>query len=432
MLQRTRALGVSTLVASSVLGCSSADDASSDPTASVAATAEATTTSTDSSIADETTTTEGPPTTPVTTRSEPSSTAEALPASFGIVTFNTGLAEGYVPLAGERLPHVAEAIADLDADVVFLQEVWSSEAVAEIRAATSVSFPEAVFPEPIPDTEQGTPACTAEGLADLEACVAANCADASADELVGCILDNCGAEMAGLDEQCLSCLTANVGGTVEEAIASCTAGSATYTYGGSLGLGLLSKVPIVDTDVFVLDSSVNRRAVLHVQVDAGDLGQIHVFGTHLSAILGDVPYPGEGTWEQEQAAQIDDLVAYIDTRVDPVEPFVLLGDFNTGPAGELFSAEVPANYDVLVRAVDTNTYVDTDGARCTFCGDNPLLGDDTAVAIDHVFTRGIDVAHEATRILDEPLAMEVDGTDVTTALSDHYGVLLVLTSSSTG
>jgi endonuclease/exonuclease/phosphatase family metal-dependent hydrolase len=433
MLQGTRALGVATLMVTSVLGCSTADDTSSSATDSVAVTAESTMPSTDSTVAAQTTpATEAPPTTPEPAQPEPSSTAEPSPARFRIATFNTGLAEGYVPLASERLPLVAEAIADLDADVVFLQEVWASEAAAEIREATSTSFPEAVFPEPVPDTEMGTPACTAEGLADLEACIAANCGDASADELVDCVLSNCGAQFGGLDEQCQSCIAANVGKTVEEAVASCTAGSSTFAYGGSVGLGLLSKLPIVDTDVFVLDSSLNRRAVLHALVDAGDLGQIHIFGTHLSAVFSDVPYPGDGTWEQEQAAQIEDLLAYIDTRVEPADPIVLLGDFNTGPAGELFSAEVPANYEVLVQAVDTNTYVETDGARCTFCGDNPLLGDDTAVVIDHVFTRGIDAALEANRILDEPLEIDVDGDDVTTTLSDHYGVLLVLTGPSGG
>ena len=433
MLQRTRAIGVATLLAASVLGCSTDDDVSSGATDSVAVTTETTAPSTESTADSETTTaTNAPPTTLEPAQPAPSSTVEPSPARLRIATFNTGLAEGYVPLASERLPLVAEAIAALDADVVFLQEVWSAEAAAEIRAATSTSFPEAVFPEPVPDTEAGTPACTVDELADLEACIVANCGDASADELVDCVLANCGAQFAGLDEQCQSCIAANVGQTVEEAVANCTAGSSTFAYEGSVGIGLLSKAPIVDTDVFVLDSSLNRRAVLHAIVDAGELGQIHVFGTHLSAVFSDVPYPGDGTWEQEQATQIEDLLAYIGTRVDPADPIVLLGDFNTGPSGGLFSAEVPANYEVLMEAMDANTYVETDGARCTFCGDNPLLGDDSAVVIDHVFTRGIDAAQEGNRILDEPLEIDVDGDDVTTRLSDHYGVLLVLTSPSGG
>ena len=420
MLRTTRPLGMAMLIVASLLGCSTADDASSETTDSGSVTAESTTTETRA------------PTTPEPTQPQPSSTPDPMPAQFRIATFNTGLAEGFVPLAGERLPSVAQAISDLDADVVFLQEVWAPEAVAAIRDATSTSFPEAVFPEPIPDTEQAAPACTPEQLADLEACIAANCADASPDELVECVLSNCGAQFAALDEECQSCVAANVGKTVEEAVASCTAGTSSFAYGGSVGLGLLSKAPILESDVFVLDSSLNRRAVLHAVLDAGELGEIDVFGTHLSAVFSDVPYPGDGTWEQEQAAQIGDLLAYVGTRVGPNDPIVLLGDFNTGPAGELFVAEVPANYELLARAMDTNTYVDTDGARCTFCGDNPLVDDDSAVVIDHVFTRGVDADEEATRILDEPLEVEVEGADVTTALSDHYGVLLALTAPASG
>ncbi len=409
MSRTTRALGAVVLVGASLLGCSEGDGATPEATDPVEVTAASTTPSTETTPA-------------ATTTSVP----EAPP--FGIATYNTGLAEGFVPLTGERLPLVAEALAELDADVVFLQEVWTPEAVAAIRDATSATFPEAVFPEPIPDTDAAEPACTVEQLSDLVACIEANCADASPDELVACVLENCGAQFSALDEECQSCVAANVGQTVEDAVASCTAGSSSFAYGGSVGLGLLSRVPILETDVVVLDSSLNRRAVLHAVLDAGERGRIDVFGTHLSAVFSDVPFPGDGTWEAEQAAQIGQLVEYIDTRVEPTAPIVLLGDFNTGPAGALFTAEVPANYELLVGGVDTNTYIEPDGARCTFCGDNPLIdGGDGGVVIDHVFTRGVGATEEASRILDEPVMIVVDGADRTTALSDHYGVLLELT-----
>ncbi len=199
-----------------------------------------------------------------------------------------------------------------------------------------------------------------------------------------------------------------------------------------MGIGLLSKAVILDTDVLVLESSLNRRAVLHALVDVEGFGSVNVFGTHLSAVFSDIPYPGEGTWEEEQATQIADVLAYIDTRSEPGDPVVLLGDFNTGPEGARYQAEIAANYELLTAGMLTNPYVEADDARCTFCGDNPLVGGDAAVVIDHVFTRDLSASAEAERILDGPLMIDVDGSETTTALSDHYGVLLTLTLDAAG
>lgn len=363
---------------------------------------------------------------------EPAETTEPVgPASeLRIATFNAGLAEGFVPLAIGRQPLVAQAIADLDADIVFLQEIWTPDAVDEVLAATSAAFPSSIFPEPIPDAEVGIPACTLDELADLDACISANCADASPDELVGCVLSNCGAPFAGLGDSCRNCITANVGGTVAEAVESCTTATAAYAYEGSVGIGLLTSLDILDSDILVLESSINRRAVIHAVVDTEGFGPVHVFGTHLSAVFSDIPYPGDGSWEAEQAAQIDALLAYIESRTDIGDPIVVLGDFNTGPAGDRFEADVAANYELLTASMLTSPYVETPGAECTFCADNPLVdsGADggASVAIDHVFIRDLGASTETGRILDEPVTINVDGEDVTTALSDHYGVVVSL------
>jgi len=395
-----------------VIACSSGDD-SSDETGATA-TSEA---APDSSA-----------TAPDTT--ETAATTTSIPTAdsgdFRIATYNTGLAPGFVPLLAERQPLVGEAIADLDADVVFVQEVWTPESVSALREATSSAFPETVFPEPIPDTEPGAPACTVDELADLLGCIEQNCADASPDELVECVLSSCGAQFGELCEECQTCIGANVGNTVEEAVANCTTASSAFAYEGSVGIGLLSNAVIQDSDVLVLDSSLNRRAVLHAVVDTEAFGPVHVFGTHLSAVFSDIPYPDEGTWEQEQATQIADLLAYIDSRAEPGDPVVLLGDFNTGPAGERYQAEVAANYDLLTAAMFANPYTDDPEAECTFCGDNPLVGGDAAVVIDHVLTRGVEGPAAAERILDGSITVSVDGADTPTALSDHYGVMLTL------
>jgi endonuclease/exonuclease/phosphatase family metal-dependent hydrolase len=171
--------------------------------------------------------------------------------------------------------------------------------------------------------------------------------------------------------------------------------------------------------------SLNRRAVLHALVDAGALGEVHVFATHLSAVFADIPYPGEGTWAEEQAAQIRRLLDLVDERVGEGEPVVILGDLNTGPATTTLAGEVPEDFQLLIDAGFAAPYLDEDEPACTFCADNPLVGgadDDASVAIDHILVRDLSGEAQAERILDGEVT--VDGPDgpTPTRLSDHYGV----------
>ena len=52
----------------------------------------------------------------------------------GFVTYNTGLAVGFVDYADDRLPFIGESLATLDGDVVCLQEVWLQEHIDSIIA----------------------------------------------------------------------------------------------------------------------------------------------------------------------------------------------------------------------------------------------------------------------------------------------------------
>ena len=346
-------------------------------------------------------------------------------ASLELVTFNAGLARGFVDLAEVRVDPVAEAIAGLEADVVALQEVWEPEDVDRIRsAAEAAGFTEALFLDPAPETS-GEPACHDDELAGTEACVRASCAGVPDDQLADCVLSSCGAEFGGLCETCQTCLGANVGQPLDTVLQTCQSGAATYAYEGSFGIGLLSRLPVLESDHLVLDSSLNRRAVLHAVVDAGDLGEVHVFATHLSAVFADIPYPGEGTWADEQATQIRRLLELVDERVGEGEPVVILGDLNTGPATTTLAGEVPENFQLLLDAGFEAPYLDGDEPPCTFCADNPLVGgadDDASVAIDHILVRDLPGDAQAERILDAEVTVEGAEGPTATRLSDHYGV----------
>jgi endonuclease/exonuclease/phosphatase family metal-dependent hydrolase len=169
--------------------------------------------------------------------------------------------------------------------------------------------------------------------------------------------------------------------------------------------------------------------VIHAVVEAGDLGPVHVFATHLSPVFSDIPYPGDGTWEAEQRAQIERLLALIEEKVPAGEPVVVLGDLNTGPELAGIAGEVPENFSLLPASGLVVPYVEAvPDPGCTFCAENPLVGgadDDESVLIDHVLVRGLRPT-SVDRIFDEPVP--VAGTD--SRLSDHYAVMVTFAAES--
>lgn len=346
------------------------------------------------------------------------------------VTYNAGLAEGFVDLASERTPLVADALGVLEADVLAVQEIWLPEQVEAVADATAESLPNQVFLDPLPEEDPGLPSCTREELDPLQGCIETNCADVEGSDLVDCVLDSCGAEFGALPPPCQSCLGSNVGFPIDQVIENCTSSGGRYAYGASFGIGLLTNEEIVEQDTLVLESELNRRGIIYTLLDTDELGELHVFVTHLSAVFDDIPYPGEGTWEEEQAAQIDALGAFVDEKADDDRPVLLMGDFNTGPGGVDYIAEIPENYDALVATgAFENPYVAQPDARCTFCVANPLIEGEGegGVVIDHVLVADFDGTVDVERLFDETIEVETEGETVTTARSDHYGVLATLT-----
>ena len=353
-------------------------------------------------------------------------------SAFSVVTWNAGLADGFVDFVAERTASAAEAVADLDADVVFVQEVWQPEAVEAMTGSAGERFPHTAFLDPLPEDEGEAAtvevACGGDEAVPLEECARANCTGVPADQLADCVLGSCAVEFGATCPTCQACLAANVGSTIDDAVAACTQGGASYSYEGSFGIGFMSSEAFVEEDSLVLDSNLTRRAVLYVQIDDPALGPVHLFGTHLSPVFSSVPYPGEGTWEEEQAAQIAAMRDWIESKAGDEGPIVLLGDFNTGPEGAQYVAEAPENYDALVADGWRNAYADRDDGECTFCEDNALVGGDgeDGLLIDHILVLRFDGTVEIERILDDEIEIDTADGTVTTARSDHYGLAAVL------
>jgi endonuclease/exonuclease/phosphatase family metal-dependent hydrolase len=352
---------------------------------------------------------------------------EGGPAKLRFSTFNAGLAYGFVPYAEERSPLVPPALAELPVDVLCLQEVWLPADVEAARAATASVLPEAMFFDDAQAYSE-TAACAADDVAPLIACAEANCGQVPEAE---CVLTECSAEFNAQTPECTTCLGANVGGSIDVIAAACGEGSALYAYDGAFGVGLLTNQTVTSRDELVFESTLNRRGVLHAEL-ATESGPLHVYCTHLTANLS-INYPGPAdSWEAEQAAQIDALLAYVE-QTSGGEPAVVLGDLNAGPEREGITAELPDNFARLAQGGWVAPYLEGN-PDCTYCSDNPLVGNPgdpkVGVVIDHVLVRSSEEGtFEAARALDADVTIETADGAVTTKLSDHYGVSVTWTRS---
>lgn len=341
------------------------------------------------------------------------------------VTFNAGHAVGFVRGASTRAPVVGAALAELEADVVCLQEVWRPEDVATYEAAVDARFPHRFFPAAQPDPGEGA-ACTEAQLSSLLGCFRDNCSEVCIDDQASCLLSSCALPFAGLPASCGGCVQANVGRTADEVEQTCTTEATRYAYGGSFGTGILSAWPLASVEETVFDSTTNRRGALHAVVEAPG-GDVDVYCTHLSADLSPIPYTGAaGSWGEENAAQIDALLAWVDASVGSGR-HLLMGDFNAGPELPGIAEELPDSYDLLAASSLRSPYA-AQRQPCTYCPDNPLIGGEgEGRIIDHVFVGGTEAELVAERVLDEPVDVpHCEETLEDAALSDHYGVRVIV------
>lgn len=358
----------------------------------------------------------------------------AVSAQFDAVTYNGGLAIGFVEAAVQRAPETIAQVVALDADVICVQEFWQPNHVTDLKAAAT-TYPNTVFLDPDPGTK-GPPACTESddaSLDTLQTCLSDNgCDQVCGDQLVDCVLDNCFAEFGQVPTDCRGCLQASIGQELDVILSTCKSESVEFAFGGSFGIGTLSKHPITTQDSKVFDSSTNRRAVIYTEVNHPELGPVHAFCTHLTAVFDEsvIPYPkATGSWAEEQQAQITEMLSYIAEKSGGGQ-VVLMGDMNTGPAGDGYIAEVAANYDMFTGDGFLNPYIAAAGHTCTYCGDNPIVSDGAddkeSVVIDHVLTKGF-VAGGSSRVIDGTLTVTSCEEELATAYSDHYGVRVSVT-----
>lgn len=349
------------------------------------------------------------------------------PVELRMATFNTGLAPGLVEYVDERAPLIAQELATQNVDILCLQGLMSPAYSDMVEQATQANFSQLVKRPPEPDRGSGEPACTSEEVAPLQSCTNSNCA--SSNNLVECVVSTCNAEMQTLTPTCFQCLANSIAaGSVEDIIQTCvTASGSPYMSDGAFGTLLLTKGTLIEQSSRLFPSTLNRRAVLYAQAEFPDVGELHVFCTHLTSYLPDIPYTGTfDSWEAEQAAQIDQLLSYIDEKAGSDGRVILLGSINAGPAAAGGIVEVvPENFAKLTTAGYRTPYLELIEPPCTFCEDNALAvfgsGGGSSIT-DHVLFKNIEAGATADRIFTEPVSYDAGGMTVSTPYSDHYGV----------
>lgn len=328
-----------------------------------------------------------------------------------LVTFNAGLAVGVLPYATERVPHVGRALAELDADLLFLQEVWLESQWDAVVAKTRARFHHVFRPPAAARITHG--ACSPEEVAPLVACARKHCDGLTGDELGQCVVRHCAQTAFAMSPDCINCVVSHPVGSIDEILAPCTGESGAkrapdvpapasaygpaglVAYGGSLGIGFVSRLPLESPDLIVYpESTLNARGAVYAHV-----GGVHVFGTHLS--------PGI---VHEQERQITRLFEWIDEKAGSDAPTIVLGDLNTGPNAS------PSLYRRFLDAGFVNPYPKGRDAPGTFGHGR------SGWILDHILFRNIEGRANAERILDEPLDLEIGGRRVRTTYSDHCGV----------
>jgi endonuclease/exonuclease/phosphatase family metal-dependent hydrolase len=364
---------------------------------------------------------------------------------FRVATYNAGLAVGVLKYAQERVSPLVRALADQKVDLLCVQEFWLEEHWDSLAAEVRDSLPNTFRLPP----ERVTASCEAREVEPVVACATASCSGRPLHELAYCMLRSCGRALEGLSPDCFQCLAANPQKSPAELARACMpAGSPEAgarraggpkraggpedfrVYSGSFGTGILTNAEIVERDSLVLPSVLDRRAVLYTKL-ATPVGKLHAFCTHLTANLGSVPHPGRGSFQRDQEAQVDALLAFVERKAGS-EAAVVLGDLNTGPAvAPHISAALPGHYDRLLRRGFLNPYASQEDVKCTYCFDNPLEGGrgTRGVLIDHVLLRGFEGRVAGDQMMRPMITVEHEGRPIQSGYSDHYGVIVTLSSS---
>jgi endonuclease/exonuclease/phosphatase family metal-dependent hydrolase len=392
------------------------------------------------------------------------------PDEVAIETYNLALAGAFIAYEQERRELLPDAIANSDADILCLQEVWEHADKEMIRDAAAANFRNVFIVEddlltalddpedqngdvPPPPTTVPCPEGDAQTAMDAAIdCAALNCNTLSPGDENGqttsidCAIDECIDVVAPLlaVPRCYACLSTQLPtSTFAEIRESCpTVVEQDLAFEGQNGIMILSRYPLKDTVNWVVPGTWNRRVIMSATVELPDGKELDVYCNHLTPVFDDLafPYtgqygdgnlvtPGAAGWEAELLLQTQKLIDYVEVTSGET-PAVILGDLNAGrdyPAQDIFQ-DGEAALDLLETAF-TPAYTADYVPQCTFCITNPVSepgADDVSNWIDHIHLYNL----LATSVVATERTFDEDVLpvgDMMVPLSDHFGMRSVIT-----
>jgi endonuclease/exonuclease/phosphatase family metal-dependent hydrolase len=353
------------------------------------------------------------------------------PTKLSFLTFNTALIAQTENLE-QRLSATINDIPNTGADVICLQELWEPKHLKEVASKLRDAYPYAHWSV---SEGQEVAGCNAADTDALLGCLTDACSDIESTEMTQCAVANCANAFTQVSTSCQNCVINHQTLPPQQIAASCELSDENSTeYKDQSGILLISKYPLKSKDYLSLESSFGDRGVLAATIESEFVSSADVYCTHLVATQSDIKYPGTyDSWNGERAVQIDALTQYIEEQRDDSESVVVMGDLNCGPDGGGVEGEDSEGFARLIKSGLGADYVKNKDFECTFCADNSLVSSSSpSVMIDHILFSNLpkDLTQESRRVFTNPTTIEVDGKDVKTAYSDHYGFQMTLTSKN--
>lgn len=358
-------------------------------------------------------------------------------ADFTAVTYNAGLGPGMVPLSTPRTAPAAAAIAALPADVLCLQEVWTPDGKRAVAEALALPDGGVFWAETAGLGETGEDRCAVGELDQLAACAKPKCGGLPDEMQTICAQEECGDALRITylrNAGCVRCLAASAGKSIAGIRAACESPhGASRIQGGNNGVMLASRLPLMDKEFVFLPSSSSNRVALFARVLLPEGRDVEVACVHISAGAPIPPsHSGLSTWDEEKRAQFAIVIDRLLVRAGD-RPSLLMGDLNVGPDAEGLEPSHEDIWDEVVARGYAAPQLELGRPYCTSCPSNTLHEPtDAPQLIDHVLLRdppgGTSISASCSDpVLDTLIDIRgYDGETVTTHLSDHYGVRVLL------
>jgi len=368
------------------------------------------------------------------------------------MTYNVGLAPGVEPYATPRIKPIAQELAKFrGTGVMCIEEAWTRQAKDEIIAAIDLPPENIFYVDTIGqgDDLSNINVCKPGQLDGVAACAKSKCGSMPTEDQTRCAYQECKSELISLyglmggGEDCLDCLIASVGTSLDTAFDACTTPGhgVTHAYGGQNGEILVSHFPLKNRESILLPSSIANRPALFATIEIDGREPIEVACLH-AATDGEVPPSHRGpdgqkmfsSWDEEMNAQMDIVSERLKQRAGH-RPQLLLGDLNAGPAlGHGIGEDMPKVWSHIVSLGFTSPAAEADHPFCSVCDDDTQrrldMPNPGKALIDHVLVRdphgGSTLIPMGTRRLfdtyHEAYYPGYDGRMVEGHLSDHYAV----------